>query len=108
MLVEGKEGRKKMRNREREEGGSLSIGVILKKIICLFLAVLGPCCSMRGLLFVAVLRLLIVVGFSCWRARALGHTGSVAMAHELSCSVACGIFPDQESNLCLLHRQADS
>ena len=32
MLVEGKEGRKKMRNREREEGGSLSIGVIFKKL----------------------------------------------------------------------------
>ena len=30
------------------------------------------------------------------------------MAHGLSCSVACGIFPEQASNLCLLHRQADS
>ena len=30
------------------------------------------------------------------------------MAHGLSCSVACGIFPEQGSNLCLLHRQADS
>ena len=26
----------------------------------------------------------------------------------LSCSVACGIFPDQGSNLCLLHWQVDS
>ena len=25
----------------------------------------------------------------------------------LSCSVACGIFPDQGWNLCLLHWQAD-
>ena len=30
------------------------------------------------------------------------------MAHGLSCSVACGIFPDQGSNLCPLHWQADS
>ena len=29
---------------------------------------------------------------------ALGHTGSVAVARGLSCSMACGIFPDQESN----------
>ena len=30
------------------------------------------------------------------------------MAHGLSCSVACGIFPDQGLNSCLLHWQADS
>ena len=30
------------------------------------------------------------------------------MAHGLSCSETCGIFPDWESNLCLLHWQADS
>ena len=30
------------------------------------------------------------------------------MAHGLSCSTACGIFPDQRSNLCPLHWQADS
>ena len=34
--------------------------------------------------------------------------GSVLVAHGLSCSVACGIFPDQGSNLCSLHWQADS
>ena len=28
--------------------------------------------------------------------------------HGLSCSEMCGIFPDQGSNLCLLHWQADS
>ena len=54
-------------------------------------------------------------GFSRYRAQALGNvgsltvlivlysTGSTAVAHRLSCSVACGIFPDQGSNLCLLH-----
>ena len=36
------------------------------------------------------------------------RAGSVVVAHGLSCSVACGIFPDQGSNPCPLHRQADS
>ena len=30
------------------------------------------------------------------------------MVHGLSCSMACGIFPDQGSNPCLLHWQVDS
>ena len=58
-------------------------------------------------------------GFSCCGARALGMQaqqlwlmGSKAQAqqlwHRLSCSTACGIFPDQVSNLCPLHWQADS
>ena len=34
-------------------------------------------------------------------------TGLIVMAHGLSCSTACGIFPDQGLNLCLLHWQAD-
>ena len=36
------------------------------------------------------------------------RAGSVVVAHGLSCSVACGIFPDQVSNPCPLHWQADS
>ena len=36
------------------------------------------------------------------------RTGSVIVAHGPSCSVAYGIFPDQGSNLCPLHCQADS
>ena len=59
-------------------------------------------------------------GFSCCRAWAVGtrtsvvvarglqNAGSVVVAHRLSCSVACGIFPDQGSNPCSLHWQADS
>ena len=35
-------------------------------------------------------------------------TGSVAVAHRLGCPVVCGILPDQGSNLCLLHWQADA
>ena len=34
--------------------------------------------------------------------------GSVIVAHGLSCSAAYGIFPDQGSNPCPLHWQADS
>ena len=30
------------------------------------------------------------------------------MAQGLGCSEACGIFLDQELNLCLLHQQVDS
>ena len=33
---------------------------------------------------------------------------SVVVAHRLTCSVECGIFPDQGSNLCPLHWQVDS
>ena len=36
------------------------------------------------------------------------HAGSVAVAHGPSRSAACGIFPDQGSNPCPLHWQADS
>ena len=35
------------------------------------------------------------------------RAGSVVVAHGSSCSVACGIFPDQGSNPCPLHWQAD-
>ena len=38
----------------------------------------------------------------------LQSIGSIIVAHGLNCSVACGIFPDQESNPCLLHLQVDS
>ena len=52
-------------------------------------------------------------GLSLSRPLLLRSTGSrraasVIVAHWLSCSAACGIFPDQGSNLCPLHWQADS
>ena len=101
----------------------------------LFLAVLGlRCCTQafsscgeQGLLFVAVRGLLIAVASlvvehglqahglqQLWHtgsvvvAHGLQSTGSVVVAHELSCFVACGIFPDQGLNPCPLHWQADS
>ena len=36
------------------------------------------------------------------------RAGSVIAAHGPSCSAACGIFPDQGTNPCSLHWQADS
>ena len=36
------------------------------------------------------------------------RAGSVVVAHRPSCSAACVIFPDQGSNPCPLHWQADS
>ena len=36
------------------------------------------------------------------------RAGSVIVAHGPSCCAACGILPDQGSNPCPLHRQADS
>ena len=52
-------------------------------------------------------------GLSLSRPLLLWSTGSrrassVVVAHGPSCSAACGIFPDQSSNPCPLHWQADS
>ena len=87
-------------------------------LIYLFLAVLGlRCCTRaRGLSLVAASEgysLLRCAGFSlCWLlllwSTGSRHVGSVVVAHGLSCSAACGIFPDQGLNPCPLHWQADS
>ena len=42
------------------------------------------------------------------RSSGSSRAGSGAVAHRLSCSAACGIFPDQGSNPCPLNWQADS
>ena len=113
---------------------ALNFSFILK--FYLFLAALGlhccvrafSSCGERGLLFVSVRRLLIAVaslllwstgsrrmGFSSCGVRALvvvacrlWSAGSVVVAHGLSCSATCGIFPDQGLNPRPLHWQADS
>ena len=38
----------------------------------------------------------------------LQSAGSIVVAHGLSCSMACGVFPNQCLNQCPLHWQADS
>ena len=73
-------------------------------------------CGEQGLLFIAVpltMWLLLlwaqVLGaqISVVAAGRLENLGSIVVLYGLSCSTACGIFLDQGSNLCLLHRQAD-
>ena len=59
-------------------------------------------CGKWGLLFIAVRRPLLL------RSTGSRRASSVIVAHGLSCSTACGIFPDQGSNPCPLHWQADS
>ena len=54
------------------------------------------------------LRLLVPKSCSAVAAAGLQSTGSVVVAHGICCFLASGFFPDQESNPCLLHRQADS
>ena len=41
-------------------------------------------------------------------AHGLQSTGSVVVAHRLSCYAVCGIFLNHGLNPCLLHQQADS
>ena len=84
-------------------------------------------CGERGLLLVAVHRLLIALASlvvehglqahglpQLWHAGSvvvacsLQSAGSVVVAHGLSCSAACGICLDQGSNPCRLNWQADS
>ena len=87
--------------------------------IYLFLVIYGLCwvfISVRGLSLVAASgghSSSRCAGLSLSRPLLLRSTGSrraglVIVAHGPSCSAACGIFPDQGSNPCALHWQADS
>ena len=93
-------------------------GAFFKKIysfIYLFLAVLGlrfcvrafSSCGERGLLLIAV-RGPLTIAASPVAEHGSRCAGSVVVAHGPSRSAACGILPDQGSNPCPLHRQADS
>ena len=85
--------------------------------IYLFMAVLGlrfcarafSSCGKRGPLFIVV-RGPLTIAASPIADRSTGsrRARSVVVAHGLSCSAACGIFPDQGSNPYPLHWQADS
>ena len=84
-------------------------------IFQLHLAALGlPCCSWafsscgeQGLLFVAECGLHVAAASLAVERGLQGSRASVVVECRFSCSAACGIFPDQESNLGLLHWQAD-
>ena len=110
--------------------GSTSFFFFLNKFIYfiyLFLAALGLRCCARAFSSCGEQGLLLpqCTGFSLqWLlllqsmgsrragsvvvALGLQSTGSVVVVHGLSCSAACGILPDQGSNPCPLHWQADS
>ena len=80
---------------------SWNLGMIFLTFLYLFLAVLGlSCCT--GFSLVVMLGLLIAV------ASLAAEHGLIAVVHRLRSSEACGIFPDQGSNPCLLHWQVDS
>ena len=63
---------------------------------------------LQELLLLEVHRLLTAVSSLVVEHGPRGARASVVVAHGLSCCFTCGIFPDQGSNLCLLHWQADS
>ena len=99
-----------MSNRLFEKSGALN-----NSFIYLFLAVLGlhSCMAFSnyrkwGLLSSCCVTVSYCGGFSCCRAWALGHTGSAAVEHRLSCSKVYGIFMDQGSKPYLLYWQMDS
>ena len=82
----------------------LNIYIYIFKLInlfyILFLAVLGLRCCARAFSScgerggLSPSRPLLLRSTDC------RHAGSVVVAHGLSCSAACGIFPDQGSNPC--------
>ena len=80
------------------------------------MAVLGlRCCAGFSLIMesgvyspVSVCRLLTAVASLVAELGLQSMQASVVVVHRLSCSAACGIFPDQGSNPCLLRWQADS
>ena len=91
---------------------------LFSNFICLFIY-FWPCwvfVSVRGLSLVAASgghSSSRCAGLSLSRPLLLRSTGSrragsVNVAHGPSCSAACGIFPEQGSNPCPLHWQADS
>ena len=110
----------------------LALFLFLKKILFIYFWLCWVFISVRGLSLVAAsgghsssrcaghsssrcagLSLSRCAGLSLSRPLLLRSTGSrragsVIVAHGPSCSAACGIFPDQGSNPCPLHWQADS
>ena len=94
--------------------GDKNVGFFCNIFIYLFLAALGLHCARafsscgEGATLRCSARASHCGGFSCCGAWALGARASVVVAHRLSCSMACGIFPDKGLNPCPLRWQADS
>ena len=106
--------------------GSLATEKTFSKNVCFWLrfVFVAACwlfstCGEGRYSLVLVQRLLIAVaslvehGLQSSRASVVAvprcqRTGLIVVAHGLCCSPACRVFPDQGSNLCLLHWQAVS
>ena len=74
-----------------------------------FCAMAFSSCGKRGPLFIAVRGPLpIAASLVAEHKLQTRRLSSVIVAHGPSCSAACGILPDQGSNPCPLHWQADS
>ena len=93
------------------------IYLFIFKFIYLFIFdCVGSSFSMRGLLLVVASRGhssswcagLSLLRPLLWQSTSSRCAGSAAVTHGPSCPTACGIFPDQGSNPCPLHWQADS
>ena len=88
---------------------------VLNPFLYLLMAVLGLCrcreplssCGERVLLFVVVRGLLRVEASLLWSMGSRHASGSAVVVRQLSYSSTCGIFPNQGSNPCSLHWQAD-
>ena len=114
------EGRPKQVNGRMSGPVSMEILLLFLKNKCIYLFIYFWLCwvfvSVRGLSLVAASgghSSSQCAGFSLsWplllRSTGSRRAGSVVVAHGLSCSAACGIFPDQGSNPCPLHWQEDS
>ena len=79
--------------------------------LCCWAQVFSSCCEQRAALCCGS----HCSGFSCWGTRTVGAWASVVAAlssvfvtHGLSCSMACGILPDQGLNIYPFHWQVDS
>ena len=59
-------------------------------------------------LLIPVASLVVGPGLKARGLQELQRKGAGVVVHRLSCSVACGIFPDQGSNQCPLHCKVDS
>ena len=98
-----------MQGQERGSGHFSGFHQILFWIlfwILFFIFALGLHCGKQATLLAVVNRLLTA---SLVAEQGLSSAWvSVAMIHELSCPMVCGISPNQGSNLCPLHWEEDS
>ena len=89
-------------------GYTLKLILFFFEFIGLSIYLFGPRCCVQAFSSCGGARASHCGGLSRCGAQTLGVWASVVVAHGLSCSTARGILPDQGSNPCPLHWQADS